>query len=337
MLPRNLEKLSRLGEQKFFEKLGSLKTEPQTQYKEKFKILTNWKVIKGVYRNWKQAIRGMISRKLYMPQWIILFNLDKTDKLILNFKDFKRMMPPKESFWADPFVIERNNRFYIFIEEFVFTENKGKISVIEMDQKGNYGKPMVVLETPYHLSYPFLIEEHGELYMLPETEENRTIELYKCTEFPRKWELQEILMDNIMAVDTTIYKKDNKYWLFTNVKDYKGTKMVNELMLFYSNSLFSDSWTPHPQNPIAIDHRFSRPAGCIFNDKGRIFRPAQDCSKHYGYGMQIREIKTLNEDVYEERLIQTIYPEWEKDVKCVHTLNFSKKLTLSDAMIVRKK
>lgn len=337
MLPRKLEDLFKGGEQKFFSKLKKTKTAPLFYYSKEFKTPTNLEAFKGIYRNWKQAIKGMISRKVNMPQWILLFHLGESEKLSTSFNEFTRMMPPKTSFWADPFVIEKNGLYYIFIEEFVFTENIGKISVIEMDYQGNYGEPTVVLKTPYHLSYPFLIEENGELYMLPETEENRTIELYKCVNFPTKWELQEVLIDNIMAVDSTIYKKNNKYWLFTSVKEYKDTNMVNELMLFHSDNLLQGNWIPHTQNPIAIDHRFSRPAGAIFDYEGRTFRPAQNCSKHYGYGMQIREIITLNEEEYEEKWIQSIYPEWEKDVKCVHTLNSSGKLTLIDAMIMRKR
>ncbi|MEZ4793739.1 MAG: hypothetical protein R2783_09835 [Gelidibacter sp.] len=336
MLPRKLEELYRLGEKVFFGKIKKQATEPLFYSNREFKTPTNIQVIKGLYHNWKRAIGGMISRKFYLRQWIILFQLEKSEKLSKSFHTFKRMMPPKTSFWADPFVIEKNGIYYIFIEEFVFSENKGKISVIEMDQQGNYSEPTIVIETPYHLSYPFLIEENGDLYMVPETEENRTIELYKCIEFPLKWELQETLMDNIMAADTTIYKKDNKFWLFTNVKEYNGTKIANELMLFYCDRLVGGKWTPHPQNPIAIDHHFARPAGNIFNYGERVFRPAQNCSKHYGYGMQIMEIMTLNETEYEERQIQSIYPNWEKDVKSVHTLNFSGRLTVIDATVIRR-
>ncbi|MEZ4802630.1 MAG: hypothetical protein R2797_07625 [Gelidibacter sp.] len=337
MLPRKLEELYRLGDKAFFDKIKKQATQPLFYSNKEFKSPTNIQLIKGIYHNWKRAIGGMISRKFHVSQWIILFKLEKTEKPSKSFHDFKRMLPPKDRFWADPFVIEKNGIYYIFLEELIYSENKGKIAVIEMDQDGNYTHPKIVLERPYHLSYPFLIEEDGVLYMLPETEQNNTIELYKCIEFPHVWELQEVLIDNIMAVDATIYKKDDKFWLFTNAKEYLGTKIANELMLFSSDSLLNGTWTPHPQNPIAIDHHFARPAGNIFNYEGRVFRPAQNCSKHYGYGMQIMEIITLNETEYDERPIQSIYPNWEKDIESVHTLNFNGKLTVIDAVIKRRK
>lgn len=337
ILPRKLDELFQIGEKEFFQKLKKQKTEPLFYYNRDFKAPTNLEFIKVFYINWEKAIKGMISRKFYISQWIILFKLNKTKKISKSFYKFKRILPPKDSFWADPFVFEKNDKYYIFIEEFVNKEHKGKISVIEMDQNGNYGQPTVVLEKDYHLSYPFLIEDGGELYMMPETEENRTIELYKCVDFPTKWELKKVLINDIMAVDATILKHNDKFWLFTNVKEYKGINVINELMLFYTDNLLEGNWESHPQNPIAIDHRHSRPAGNIFKLNDRIFRPGQDCSKHYGYGMQLMEIMTLNENEYEERYIQSIYPNWEKDVRSVHTLNYSGKLTVIDAIVKRRR
>ena len=85
------------------------------------------------------------------------------------------------------------------------------------------------------------------------------------------------------------------------------------------------------------DVRCARPAGNIFEQNGKIFRPAQNCSKRYGYGMQLREIITLNENEYEEKQIQSIYPNWQNDLIATHTLNQSGKLTVIDAQIKRRK
>ena len=89
--------------------------------------------------------------------------------------------------------------------------------------------------------------------MIPETAKNNTIELYKCTEFPDKWEFVKTLKHNVYAVDTTILKKDNKYWMFCNIKEKNGASSFDELYLFYSESLISDRWIPHPQTPIVSD------------------------------------------------------------------------------------
>jgi len=83
--------------------------------------------------------------------------------------------------------------------------------------------------------------------MIPESSENRTIELYECKEFPYNWEKKMTLMENIMAADSTLYFHNNIWWLFTYVFD------EDCLRLFYSEKLMSDQWTEHPQSPIDQD------------------------------------------------------------------------------------
>ena len=46
--------------------------------------------------------------------------------------------------------------------------------------------------------------------MCPESYENKDIRLYKCIQFPLKWELEIKLMENIQAVDTNIFYKNKK-------------------------------------------------------------------------------------------------------------------------------
>jgi len=84
---------------------------------------------------------------------------------------------------------------------------KAHISVIEMDRDGLWKLPVKVLERDYHLSYPFLFEWNGNLYMIPETKGNKAIELYRCTRFPNKWEIRERPCGRVQAVDSTLSKK----------------------------------------------------------------------------------------------------------------------------------
>ncbi|MBR9846121.1 MAG: hypothetical protein GYB35_08450 [Algicola sp.] len=337
MVPKKLEELHRLGESQFYRKLRRLNLKPVFCENRIYKAPTNWETFKGITKTYWSAFNAVIKRRFYFEQWILLYKIETNDTLSKSFESFIRLLPPKDRFWADPFIIYRNEHYYIFIEELLYSEDKGKISVIEMDQKGNYSQPKVVLEKPYHLSYPFLIEDQDELYMLPETNENNTIELYKCIEFPNKWELEKVLINNIKAVDSTIYRKDGKFWMFTNVEEYLGLASTHELHIFYSDSLLDGNWIPHPENPVEYNHNNARPAGNIFSLGDKVFRPAQDCSVHYGYGMNINEIKTLNEDAYEEEIIESIHPNWNSDMISTHTINHCGNLTCIDAKISRRK
>ena len=77
-------------------------------------------------------------------------------------------------------------------------------------------------------------------------------------------------------------------------------------------------------NPIVSDVRRARSAGNIFLHNGKLIRPSQDCSKRYGYGIRLNEIKVLNEDEYVEDEIDFIDPGWDSKVEAVHTINFKK-------------
>ncbi|MEK9612807.1 MAG: hypothetical protein VW080_02640 [Flavobacteriaceae bacterium] len=336
MIPRKLNELYRLGEKDFFDRINKDKA-PYFYHNRLFTNPTNIIVLKAFFRIYIHKLYSKLIRLFFFEQWVLLFKLDKLNKISTCFFRFKKILPPKDRFWADPFVIEKNEKYYIFIEELIYKENKGKICVIEMDQNGNYSSPQVVLERNYHLSYPFLFEENETLYMIPETAKNRTIELYKCIEFPTKWEFYLNIMENINAVDSTIVKKDNKYWLFCNIKENQGASICDELFLFYSDSLFNQNWTAHPNNPIVSDVKKSRPAGNIFALNNKLYRPSQNCAKRYGYGITINEITELNEKSYQENTVQSIYPNWEKDIRATHSLSNAGKLTVIDAIYRRRK
>jgi folate-dependent phosphoribosylglycinamide formyltransferase PurN len=336
-IPRKLSELHRLGEKQFFENVKKLNAKPFFYCNQLYTYPKNKEALKGLYNMYSSIFRDKIYNYFFFEQWILQFKLAKTNKLSKSFFRFKKIIPPKDRFWADPFIVERNNKYYVYFEELIYSENKGKILLMEIDDEGNHTSPKLILEKDYHLSYPFVFEDNNVLYMIPETAKNNTIELYKCTGFPDKWELVKILKDNVYAVDSTILKKDGKYWLFCNIKEHKNASSFDELFLFHSESLISDNWIPHPQNPIVQDVKSSRPAGKIFIENDRMFRPAQDCSKRYGYGMKIKEIRTINEKNYEEIEVQSIYPNWGKNIIATHSLNNSGRLTIIDAMIKRRK
>lgn len=336
LLPRKLKELHTLGEDLFFENLKNSTTTTDFYYNRLFVKPTNKEVFKAFTKIYYYKVINSIKSAFYFDQWILLFKLEKEEKWSKSFFRFKRITPPKDRFWADPFVLEKNNNYYIFIEELVYKEGKGKISVIEMDQKGNYKKPEVILETDYHLSYPFIFEDNDELYMIPETSGNKTIDLYKCIEFPKKWEYEKTMLSDIKARDTTILKQDDKYWLFCNIQENEGASSLDELFLFYSDNLKGE-WLSHPQNPIISDVRQARPAGKIFVENGKLYRPSQNCGKRYGYGMKINEIIELTTTRYKEETVQDIYPNWDKDLLCTHTLNNNHRLTVIDALVRRRK
>ena len=70
-------------------------------------------------------------------------------------------------YYADPFVIARDGRTHLFVEEFPYATRKGLISHAVLDPDGAVSRPMPVLEAAGHLSYPFVFEHGGQVYMIP--------------------------------------------------------------------------------------------------------------------------------------------------------------------------
>ncbi len=212
----------------------------------------------------------------------------------------------KSRFYADPFLVEKDGQTFLFFEDYPYAEQRGIISCCTLDAEGIPGLPFEVLRRPYHLSYPHIFEEAGEVYMIPETKENRTVELYRATHFPTQWVLEAILLSDVYAVDATIHQQGGKFWMFAGVSNGKYSN-CDELAIFFADSL-KGPWIPHPQNPVLSDVRRARPAGPIFRDNGRLIRPSQDCGKAYGYALVFSEILTLTETEYAERPIGRLEP-----------------------------
>ncbi len=334
-LPSKIEELYNIGEKAFFKKVKIENKVLKFYDKPLYRDPGNGEMLVLLWEKIISEGKQRLKNLFYFDQWILMFKLNKYPSIATSFYQFKKIIPPKDRIWADPFIIYKEGKYYIFIEELLFSQNKGFISVIEMDDKGIYTKPEKVLEPDYHLSYPQIIVVGGEVYMLPESKSNKTIELYKCVEFPYKWTLEKVLMNGVNAVDSTIFYHNEKYWMFTNMVRNKGASSHDELFLFYSDKLVSDNWINHPQNPIVSDVRKARPAGEIFMMNEKLYRPSQNCSGHYGYGLKINEIKIINENEYKEITIDTIEPDWDINLKGVHTFNNEKKLSLIDGIYRR--
>jgi len=336
-LPRKLEELYNLGGTEFLKKVD-MQNENLKLYSNKFystNNLSNWLMFKLLLGHTLKYLKDKYDNFVYLDQWSLMYKAGMG--ISKSFWNFKKIIPPRDRFFADPFFIHKDSKYYVFIEEFIYKDSKGHISVIEMDSKNNHKKPVKIIDKSYHLSYPVIFENENDYFLIPESRSNKTIELYKCIEFPFKWEFQMNLMENVEAVDATLFYHKKKWWLFTNMVENKGASSLDELFLFFSDRLETNKWTPHPLNPIISDVRKSRPAGNIFLYNDKIIRPSQNGSKGYGYGLKINEIKTISENEYEEIEIDSIEPNWEKRVKATHTFNTDQNITMIDAMLRRRR
>jgi hypothetical protein len=283
-----------------------------------------------------------IFRKLFYTDdfnWQLLIDINQNnDVAVPDFSKFRKVISPKGVFWADPFVVKENDYYYLFVEEYIYKKLKAHISVLKVDNKGNLLSANKIIERQYHMSYPFVFTLDNDYYMIPETGKNKTIELYKSTGFPYKWEFERNLMENISAVDTTLFFYNNKWWLFTSV-DQTGNVSGNstELFLYFTDNIFSGKWEYHPENPIVSDVRSARPAGKLYIHDGIIYRPSQDCSGRYGKAFNINKVTKLTETEYSEAVHVKINPGWDKKLAGTHTYNCDADFSIIDTYTFRKR
>jgi hypothetical protein len=273
------------------------------------------------------ARRGL-QKALFREQWFLGFRFGEGSGWS-DLNRFRRLMPPKDRFWADPFPMERNGRYFIFFEELLFASGKAHISMVEVFADGRASPPVRVLERDYHLSYPFLLEDGGELYMVPETAEKRTVEVYRCVEFPRLWRPHKTLLEDVRLVDATFHRDAERWWMFANAAS-EGTSIFDDELQLYHAERFPGKWHAHARNPVKSDARCARPAGRLYSAGGALYRPSQVCVPLYGAGVAINRVLRLDREQYAERQVQRILPPHGGPMLGLHTVNRAGALAVID-------
>ena len=198
-------------------------------------------------------------------------------------------------FVADPFMLHRDNTWYMFFEVWHSQTQLGEIGLATSNDALTWTYDRIVLKEPFHLSYPHVFEWHGVPYMIPETLNAGAVCLYKALDFPYRWSVVARLIEGQLA-DPSLVRFDDRWWLFACSTPYQH----DTLRLYFADEL-TGPWTEHPKSPlIQNDKCRARPAGRILNFDNRLFRFAQECTPHYGSGVRAFEITKLTTDSYAE-------------------------------------
>ncbi len=210
---------------------------------------------------------------------------------------------PKNKFIADPFGFFYNEELHIIYEDFLFHERIGKTAALEFEND-TYRDNGIVIDENFHMSYPFVFEFKGSIYCIPETYQANQVRLYKAVDFPKKWKLDQVLIDGYAGIDNTLFSHEGKWWLFSTDKNNGAHYNLN---IFYADNIFGD-WQKHPKNPVKTDIRSARPAGSIFTKNGSIFRPSMDYSEKVEGRIVINKVLKLSETDFKEEKNCVINP-----------------------------
>lgn len=213
---------------------------------------------------------------------------------------------PQNSYFADPFMFRYSNELCILAECYSYATQKAGLSCITMFDEENTEKGSIgsFLDSDVHVSYPYLVAEGDQLYCIPESHQNRRVDLYTVDKEMKSLKFKKIMLDDIDAVDPTLFRFNDLWWLFFTRRHLSDT----HLWAYYASSIDGE-FQSHTNNPVKSDIRGSRPAGTPFIYQGDLYRPAMDCSRTYGWRIAIQKILTLSPIEFAETTVNVIGPD----------------------------
>lgn len=221
---------------------------------------------------------------------------------------------PRWSYYADPFLCRDGSRHWLFAEEFLHLEHRGRLVALPLDADARPGaaRPLALRgAAPGHCSFPFVFQHDGTWHLVPETSANRSVDLFVGEEFPHRWRWQRRLLADVDAVDTTLLRHDGRWWLFTFAAPSPGAP--RSLQIFFADDLRNGAWTAHPINAARRDagapFSSGRAAGpFVRTPDGAWLRPVQASARYYGEGAEFRRIEKLTPTEFDESAFTGSHP-----------------------------
>ncbi len=208
----------------------------------------------------------------------------------------RELLPFRGRAAADPFAIRRRDGWYVFFECFINGSDNAAIACVHSPDLQSWEHSGIVLQPVHHLSYPFVFEHGGEIYMMPESKSIMRVDLYRAVDFPRRWEfVKTILRGRLM--DASMVHYGGRYWIIAGYRSYW-------LRLFYAaNPLgpWHAHWMPSARH---YSKSSNRPGGRPVVLDGKLIRLGQDNVRRYGHQLRAFTITMLNRLWYRDQPTQ---------------------------------
>jgi hypothetical protein len=228
------------------------------------------------------------------------------DSMLAPGKDQTAIWMPQRAghYAADPFGLERDGVLHVLFEDFSRATGRGSIAHVSIAGDGTASDPECVLDPGVHTSYPFLIEDEGTVYMLPETSAAGELVLYEAVEFPRRWRRAATLLPGIPAVDASVIEHGGRWWMFAGIHGHGH----NQNLCVWHAPRLTGPWIAHATNPVKTDARSARSGGTPFVSAGQLYRPSQDSSRRYGCRVVLNRVDLLTPTAFAERPVRFVEP-----------------------------
>lgn len=251
-------------------------------------------------------------------------------------------LPEVPGYWyADPMLYHRDGHRWLFCEAFDLATGKGSIAAWEFDGPQPH-TPHIVLEEPYHLSFPTIFDWNGETWMIPETSANHSFNLYRCTACPGGWEkVLELDVGRELCDTIVLDANENTLALLCSETDPE-----NQLLVRYRRYLLrvdAAGFTLDEDEPYNLQHRafdyVSRNAGPLFRQDRQLVHATQVSTKvDYGVYLQFYVLRAASEvplcaATPQNVVIDGIDP---KDIVGIHSYVRDGEVEIIDARYLKK-
>ena len=121
------------------------------------------------------------------------------------------IFPISDRYWyADPLLCEYEDHQVVFMECMDRRTEIGSIGYVDLNEFDPQNtRVKIIIKEKFHMSFPMTFLWGDGLYLLPETEMNDSLVLYRCISFPEKWEKVAELLPGHKIVDSVLIKIEN--------------------------------------------------------------------------------------------------------------------------------
>lgn len=272
--------------------------------------------------------------KLYCSRWNIGFIEQPVAEIVtgaeteFDVKWVKHRLTDR--FFADPFILSvEGGVIKVLVEEYFYNTKKGIITLLEVDAATyELRRRKVVLEQPYHQSFPYIHRDGDRIYVLPEASASGCLYRYEYDAAREELVNRQLVVEEPL-LDSTFVELDGKWWLLCT----KRGGYSNRGLFVFESERFEGPYSPiNGNSPVIVDWDNARPAGYIERIDGKVYRSTQVCNRCYGEYMKIFEVEAIDESGVNQKFVKEIHPKRSKYSESFHTVNGYGNITVVDGV-----
>ncbi len=275
-----------------------------------YKLPDNWKMLLFFWKVTLNKLRFHYRDLFLTEKWNVgiipvdVQNLVRPGEVTIPEPVWLKISNVQSVYHADPFGFVKDGHYHILCEEYDYKTAKGVLVSLKVDsQSYAVSDKTVALEKAYHLAFPSMFEYENTWYCIPENSAGGNVDLYSYDLRGGKLVFEQCLVENLQAVDPSLFYSNGLWWLFFTDKISTNER----LNIWYAENV-RGPYKSHANNPVKVDIRSSRPAGNPFILEGKLLRPAQDCSMRSGRRIYINHIVKLTPTEFSEEEYSILNP-----------------------------